>query len=385
MHRGALRWRATLLVLGTIIGAGIFGVPAMIGAWGILPSTLAFIVLTGIVMSAHLYLAEGLVANKDHARFAGQSRYWLGKGMGNLGGMIQSLQIFGSNLAYVILGGEFMRALLEMWGIEVPLIILQLVFWIIGAGIVFYGLERVSRAEVYLTWSLIVIVLIITGAFILQENPFSLAYAFPRHWNGFEPYGVFLFSLMGISALPEAAEVVGYRKKDLFKVIIRAVGVAAILTYLYGITAWAASGGTLGRDPAEVIRFLPTTLAFIVPLFGLVAVMTSFISSALDLRNLFNHDYHFPISVAWCVSLGIPLILLFLTSRDFMSTIGLVGSVFAAGLAIMATLIGKRALDSQKKRKQTTSAFLWRSVLPYIIILFFVAGGALWLFAGSHV
>lgn len=380
IHRGVQRWSATLLLLGTIIGAGIFGVPAMIGAWGVIPSTIAFAVLTTIVLSAHVLYAEALIVNRKHTRVAGQAEYWLGKRSATVAGVIQTLQIFGSNLAYIILGGEFIAVLAKMLGYGAPTLFWQVAFWMTGAIVVLYGLKLVARVESYLVWLLVAVIVLLVSVFSTYVD-FSIIWDIPSTWT-FEPYGVILFALLGTTSIPEVVDVVNHRRKDTIISVIRGTLTAAILTYAFGVTAWLASSGSLGRDPADIVAYLPPVLAFVVPLFGFLAVMTSFMSSALDLRNMFHMDYHFTNLVSWIVALGVPITLLFLTSRDFLATIGLVGSMFGAALAIFVSFMGRAALRRRPKVIKWCTLWWWREVVPIAITLFFIAGGIAWLAGG---
>jgi amino acid permease len=368
--------RATMLLLGTIIGAGIFAVPAMIGLWGIIPSTVAFILLAWMLTTVHLYYGEAILRSKQKGHLIGRATYWLGPWAGRLAGALQSMQVFGSCLAYLILGGVFLSWLCS--SLDVSLLIWQCLFWLIGAIIVLFGLKTVSKAEAVLTWSLIaVIVLIILILGVRSQT--NLILTMPKYWNGFEPYGVFLFSLLGIVGMSEAAEIVEYHSGSLRKAVVASTITASALTYLYGVTAYLASNGHLTRDASDVIRFLPASIAFIVPLFGFLAVMTSFISSSLDLRNLLQKDAHASKILSWIIALGVPLFLLFVTPRDFMATIGFVGSFFGAGIATIVIWMGARAIERTSKNQKSGRMFLRTQVVPWLITCIFLASGVLWL------
>lgn len=377
LHRGAIRWRATLLMLGTIIGAGIFGVPAMIGEWGVIPSAIGFVCITGAILAAHLYYAEAVLGNPDHAHLAGQAGYWLGAPFRHVGGTIQSLQIFGSILAYIILGGDFLASFLSVIGFHPSLVACQYVFWIVGSLVAFFGLQIVSKVEGFLTWLLVGVILLLIGVYLRMAD-LSLVLSVPGEWHGFEPYGVILFSIIGITSLPEAANLVGFRRDDTRKAVIRSTFLAAVLTYMFGASAWMASGGALGRDPSELVSILPPVLAFAIPLFGVLAIITSYIASVLDLRDMFRHDYRFPLRFAFIVTVGIPLLLFLFTSRDFLSTVGLVGSVFGAFLAILVTLMGRKALLARKGSGNRVILYVQRHIIPVVVIAFFLFGGVVW-------
>jgi amino acid permease len=378
-------WRATLLLLGTIVGAGIFAVPAMIGLWGIIPSTIAFIILTGMLVAVHLYYGEAILrSKKKNTHIMGVATRWLGPVAGHAAGAIQSLQVFGSCLAYLILGGQFLSLLTAP--LQIPLLYWQVLFWVLGACIVLFGIKMVSRAETIFTWALMGVIGIIVILFASRAD-FSLVLQMPTNGGGFEPYGVFLFALLGIVSMPEAAELVRYDSKRLRSAIIRSTVLAAVLTYAYGVTAWMASGGDLTKDTLGVIAYLPAVLSWLIPLFGFLAIITSFISSSLDLRNLMQRDVHATPFVSGLIALGVPLALLFLTPRDFLSTVGFVGSLFGAGIAILAIWMGRAAILNTRHTHDAKNGtlLLQTEIIPWLITMAFVLSSLLWLISPSSV
>lgn len=367
-----------LTLIGTIIGAGVFGVPAMIGAWGVIPATFGFALLTVVVLATHLLYAEAVLRYRPAARLSGFAEHWLGPLGGMTAGIAQSLQIFGINLAYLILGGEFLAVIGGAFGVEFPVVYWQVAFWVAGAAAVLVGLGWMTKIEAFLTWILVAVMLLLVGAFAGRLD-FSVILAVPSGFT-FEPYGIFLFSLFGLTVIPELEDIVGGRRDDMRLAIIRGTLVAAVLTYAFGVSAWLASSGTLGRDPTAIIGILPYGLALVVPLFGFLAVATSYFTTAFDLDSMFRLDFHFPSPLSRLVSLGVPLALLFLTARDFLATIGLVGSVFGAATAVLAALMGRAALRREKKARAWTSVWWWREIVPIAVAAFFVLGGLSWLF-----
>jgi amino acid permease len=68
---------------GTIIGAGVFAVPAAMRQSGILRGTIAFWVVALAILSIHLIYSEVVLRNKTlgRERFPGQVRALLGSGL----------------------------------------------------------------------------------------------------------------------------------------------------------------------------------------------------------------------------------------------------------------------------------------------------------------
>lgn len=370
--------RATLSLAGTIIGAGIFGVPAMIGAWGVIPATCAYALITCVVLAVHLLLTEAVLIYKPDVRLTGSARHWLGSGASAFVGVLLALSVFGSNLAYIILGGEFFAVLAGMAGLHFSVLTWQVLFWLGGALTVAVGLHWVGRVEVFLTWILVTLLVLMIGIFLGRADV-GVILALPQSFT-FEPYGVFLYSLGGMMVIAELELIVKGQARDMRLSVIRGTLLAAFLTYLFGVSAWMASGGTLTRDVADLVRALPPFLALLIPLAGFLAVATSYVTTAFDLGSMFRLDYHFPPWLSSVVALGVPLLLLFLTARDFLATIGLVGSIFGGALSIFVAFIGRAALRYRDGVAMPfTRRWWWQDVAPFVVSAFFFLGAIAWL------
>lgn len=370
------RAHATLLVIGTTIGAGVFGVPAMIGAWGVIPGTIGFAAIAAIALGTQMIFAEAVIGAGKPMRMMGYGKRWMGKEAGLVGGIMHILLILGSNLIYIILGGEFVGAIADMAGLHLPIITWQILFWAGGSIIVLYGLRLVDRVEHLLTWLLISVMMLLI-ALSIPRMDVSLVFDLPTRFS-FEPYGVFIFSLLGLTAIPEAADLVRHNRSDLLKAVFRGSLISAILTYGFGVSAWLASGGSLGRGAVDVLSILPVRFAFVILIFGFLAVITSYITTALYLRNLFQMDFKLQKNAAFVVALGIPLILLFLTARDFLFTVGFVGSVLGAAIAILSVLLGQQALRNRLKPEKFSMMWWWSEVTPLAIAFVYIAAGIAW-------
>lgn len=372
-HRGAQRWRATLFLVGTIIGAGIFAVPAMIGAWGVILGSFGFALVTAVVIGAHMLYAEAMSGNPGTSHFAGQAAFWLGPKMKVPAACIQVLFIVGSNFAYILLGGGFLDALARMVGISIPLLMWQIIFWVAGLVILFTNFSELTKIQAFLSWALICALILIIFAFVPHMSG-QLIFDIPS-WKTFQPFGVFLFALLGLTAVPEANDIVERRPDDLRKAVWRSTSIAALLTLGYGLTAWMASGGSLSSSPADAALFLPPYLGWIIPVFGLLAVITSFVPSSLDVKNMLSKDLKRTPAFAWFVAVIVPFILLFATTRNLMATIGFVGAVFGAAFAALAAIIGKKAIEKRGLTGGYKTPWWYRDIVAPAVVVLLILGG----------
>jgi len=209
-------------MVGTIIGAGIFGLPAAFSVVGFIPGTLLFFALAIVVTITHLLFAEQLLATRERQRLSGLARRGLGEFAFQLTAITYPLQIIGANYAYLVLGGEFLDVLARAAGLQIPVPAWQLFFWIGGALTVLFGLKAVAKAESVLSSAKI---LVLIFAVLLTIPLASLSFDMSGSLSTwFLPFGIFLFALSGVSGIGEVVEIAGRRRPDAY---------------------WAVAGGTL--------------------------------------------------------------------------------------------------------------------------------------------
>lgn len=354
-------------MFGTIVGAGVFALPAMFKTTGILAGSVVFWILALVVLATHLLYADIALRRGEIAKrkFPGQVAVILGSWAGRFALVVHPLYLLGACYAYLLLGGEFLAALSAHFGGQDHVLLWQILFWIGGAVIVFFGLKLVARVESWLTWGLVASLLLAIALFLQNANGPLFATAEWSHF--FVPFGIFLFSLGAYSVVPDVAEICGRdRGRTMRAVAIGSLG-AALLMWLFGILATAAVGSTLTTNPADVARAFPPSFFWLLPTVGFLAVATSFITLMQDLRGVFQIELHLSKVNAWMLALGAPLVLLFLTPRDFLATVSFVGSIFGA---IIGVLIAFMAMKVNGRR----ASGVVRRLIPILCAaIFFLA------------
>jgi hypothetical protein len=131
--------------------------------------------------------------------------------------------------------------------------------------------------------------------------------------------------------------------------------------WLFGAFAYAAIGDVLGSDPAELSIGLPSALFWLIPSVGFLAVATSFITLVQDFKAMLHLDAGLSKVLAWAIALGSPLVLLFLTARDFLSTIGFIGAVVSSFNAFLVCLLAWKLMGRRPKEFN----YVWRKIVPF--------------------
>ncbi|MDP3771442.1 MAG: aromatic amino acid transport family protein, partial [bacterium] len=142
--------RAIAMLVGTIIGAGIFGVPYVVARSGVAIGLIHFAVLTVALLLIHLFFGELTLRTNAHHRLVGYAeKYWGAPGKW-LAAMSGILGIYGALLAYIILGGSFLHQLAGQTFGGTPWSY-SIIFAVVGAFVIALGLRLIEEVEFILT------------------------------------------------------------------------------------------------------------------------------------------------------------------------------------------------------------------------------------------
>lgn len=358
--------RAAFVLFGTIVGAGIFGLPYVVERSGYAVGLFWMIVLSGVVALTHTLYGEVVSATEGEHRLIGYVGIHLGRKAKIVETCASILSLTGANLAYLILGGLFLSQLVK----GIPPILGATTLFGVGIAAAVGGTKFLASADFFMT-------LLELGAMALLGSVglhvFKTANLAGFHWGEvFRPYGVVLFAYGGLSAITEIRPMTRDRHV-LRKSIVVGTMMAAALTIFF-VTAVL---GALGPDiTPETVGALNARLGGPVPLIGAVAgfitILTSYIVFGEYLKNQFWRDFAWPKWQAGLVAVGGPFLLYLIGIRSFGAVLELVGSVL---VAVEGSFV---CLMYLKLRKDRTPGIL-QIPLPFIYLLLAAyAAGALY-------
>jgi amino acid permease len=362
-------FEAIALLMGTVIGAGVLGIPYIVYKAGFLTGLLALVFLGVAVLFMNLFVGEIVLSTKGKHQLTGYAEKYLGKKGKFLMAISMFIGIYGALTAYLIGVGESLYAIFNVFS---PLVF-SLIFFVIVSFLVFKGLKWISESELYLAGSVIVLILVISVVAFFSSN-FSLEGLKTFELSKFFiPYGVILFSFLGTAAIPEMKEELKKNSKNLKKAIL--IG-SLIPIFLYGLFA-AAVIGVSGNNITEVStiglgQVLGEGILIFTNLFAIFAMTTSFLALGLALKWLFNFDYKLNKNLSWGLTVFLPLALFLLGVKSFISTIGMAGS-FAGGLDGILVVLMLWQAKKLKERKPEYS-MKYSKVIGTVLIVVFVLG-----------
>jgi len=358
---------ATATLVGTIVGAGMFGIPYVVAQSGFLIGAVFLFILT--IVSILLHLAYGEIAYKTPGkhRLVGYAEHYLGK----YGKVIVTISLligfFGSLLVYIIISGEFLSELFS------PLFggssfVYSLIFFAIGSLGVLKGLKLIEQLELVIGLLLCGIVLLIFFSGIFHLDVSNLKSINLKQF--FLPYGVILWALAGGAAVPELKEVVKGNGKSYKKAIILGTLIPAVLYFLFMFVVVGVSGGQTSPEAIQGLTgILGKEITYIGAAFGALASITSFFVIGLALKKVFWYDYRINKNLSWFLVCFIPLLGFLLGLREFIPIIGFLG-VFLGAIESVSIILIYKKVSRIKKADLDYNLKLPKIVIFSLIVLF---------------
>ena len=322
------------MMVGAIIGAGVLGIPYVIAQAGVLIGT-CYIVYLGIIITfVHLMVGEVTMRTKKKMQIPGLGQKYLGKAGGALIGLNFVFFSYMAILAYLIASGDVLTSIAPalsefQW---------SMIFFGLLALVVYKGLDGVKVAELVLAAILFVLLISLAIFGIPHIDPSNLIVV--QFANIFVPFGVIMFAMGGVSAIPELENLMPNSGRKIERTIIMGTAIPMILYLLFSIVVVGVSGlsttevATIGLGQA-----IGPHMIILGSLFAIIAMGTSFLTIGLALRRVYEWDLKLPKLIAWILALGVPLGLYLIGARDFIKTLGLAGALGGGMEGILIVLI----------------------------------------------
>jgi amino acid permease len=359
--------RAISTLTGTIIGVGFFSLPYVLSKVGIFLMIVYFLFLGSLVILLHLFFGELAISTPDLKRLPGFAKFHLGNLAEKISLISAILGTYGTLLAYLVIGGNFLANLFTPI-LSKENLVFNLLYFLLGSIFIFFGISPISKIE-FLDSALFFLILVLLfpffGKFFKFENLFLKQPL--KISNFFLPYGPILFSLWGLAMIPEIEEILKERKEDLKKVIFISILISSLFYLSFAILVAGISGVDTSEDAISGLeKFLPENFSKILYFFGAVTTFTSFIALGLTLEKVFWYDFRMNKNLAWFLTSLPPLILFLAGFNKFLLIISFVGSVMLGIDGILVLLMYHKKVKSQNSKV--------KSLLVYFLILILFVG-----------
>ena len=332
-------WAGIFTLSGTIIGAGVLGLPYVFAKSGFLISFSWILFLGFIMIYTYLCLGEVQFRTKGTHQLVGYAEKYLGKKGKWLMFFATLFGVYAALIAYLLGEGQSFSSL--FFGNTNFALYFGVGFWIFMTLLSHEGLKGLKKFASLGVITIILILIFIIGVYSPEINFINFLYS--DFSNLFFPFGVVLFALLGFTAIPEVKRVAIGNEKDFKKMVILGVLIPVVIYILFGFVFL----GVLGKNVQEV-----ATLSFGIPviLFGIFTMMTCYFVLSFALRDIFVTDLKLSKFPVWFLSSFLPLILYLAIQifglADFVNVLSF-GGVISGGLTGILVLI--LSLKAKKK------------------------------------
>ncbi len=350
--------RAGATLFATVVGVGVFALPYVFARAGFFVGLVELIVLAIADLLLLLMYAEITVQTPGRQRFAGYIGRYLGSGGATIAAAVFLLSMFGSLLAFTALGGEFL-SVLTGW----PQTVSAGCVAVVGALLTTGGLKAFSRLSVYFV---LVIVGLYAALIVFAAPAFhveNLLTISPSVSALVLPYGVILFALAGLGAVPEMHDLLERRYRHLPKVLM---GAYAGIVSLYGLFAFMVVGASGAATTADAISGLaavthPMIIA-IGTVLGLVSVVSIRGMVQIECIEALVIDSRIHRRLAWVLVAIVPFLAYLAGARVFVQIIGFVGGVLVSATSLLVIVAYERMKrQTPSKEKKTAPIPTWVS------------------------
>lgn len=319
-------WEALGVFGGMIIGSGMFALPYAVSVSGMWASLLGIVFAFFAVLSIHLIYGEIVLNTEGKHRLPGYAKLHLGQWAGNFNKITQVIFFNVTLLIYGVLGGIFLAMIFgwePFWW--------TLMFFGASAIILFFeNIETIGLINLALTVPLIIAILLISFASLANGSLSNLPTVGK---DPFFAFGIFVFALAGLSVIPDAREVFK-RKEDepkLKSVITLGTSIPLILYVLFVVAVLMAVNGAISEDAiSSLYGVLGEKVVLLGAIMGFLAVLTSFLVLAYDLKAIYEFDIGAPRYISYFFAVSAPALLFVAGLEDFVKLISVVGGIFIA-------------------------------------------------------
>ena len=343
-------FEAAGIIVGHGVGAGILAVPYLAAHNSIGEIIIVLLLCFAFNILLHLLIAE-LSLNNDGAQFvscfdrelfSGPIKKWLTwLAFGLLGlSVIFNVTAFLTGAAAVFRSWFGLRDWAGM-----------VIFYILGAGVVFVGMKLVGICEKYAVASMVVVVGILFCR-VVSGSTSALPTGFKGLNNALALFGSVSFSLSAVMSTPQVVKGLDGNPKKIRGAIIAGLFINLLLIFFVTLTTLLGVGTDITEDGAlvDLAGHLGGWVSVIGYIFTLLALATSFWANTLNLRDIVNEQTKLGIRLSWLISSLPCLLLAFFSIWGFVTLTRFAGIIqVVTGFAIIVAyaLSRKRVGDSK--------------------------------------
>lgn len=359
-------WEAVATLVGTIVGAGILGLPYAVSRVG---GVIGLVILIGLGLASlllNLMFAEVILRTHYRHQLAGYVRKYLGNAAFWIKGLSMLVGGYGALLVYFVGEGEALSAVFGGDKIGHGLLFFALAVILLAAG-----LKVIKIFELWMVSAFVFVIAVILGMSspdIIFENFKNVEWG-----NLFTPYGTALFAFSGAMAVVPLREILRGNEKFVKRAVIVA-SVIPIIMYVIFVFVVLGVTGALTTEVATIGlgKAIGSHMVVFGNLFAIFAMGTSFLTVGLILQEYFQYDLRWSKLSAWLATITPPLIIFWLGARSFVETMAVAGSITVGltGISIVS-MFWRAKKEGDRKPEFSLPRF---KIISVVLIAIFSLG-----------
>ncbi len=320
---------AIFTLIGSIIGAGILGLPYVFSRTGFFLSSLYLLILFLIMLFVYLSVGELVCRIKGNHQLVGCANKLFGKSGRNIMFLSMFISANSALLAYLIGEGESFSTL--FFGNKNFTILFSVLFWGVMSFFLLGGIKQLKKIETYGVCFIILMITIVLIIYLPKVQFSNLVYINSNNSHSlFLPIGVILFSLLGFTSVPELKFELGKSKHLLKKVIIIGLSIPVIIYFLFTFSVVGAFGENI-----EQVVTLTSGMGILVNLLGIFTMFPCYFVLSFSILDMYFYDLKFSKRKSYLITIITPLLIYILSNffglANFIIVISM-GGVISGGI-----------------------------------------------------
>lgn len=336
------------VMVGMIIGSGVFALPYVVAQAGVWLGMIAAVSALGLAWVMHYAYAEVVLRTPRRHRLPGYVRHYLGSFAGNIEALVMLVSFHAILLSYALLAGLFAS---QLWYGSATA--WTYIFYAVMSLLLLRPAKSIGELNLVL---LLPFVGLVGGVAFLGVTQGTLdALPIPATTAFFPAFATFLFALTGYSVVPDSMSVLGAKpsRSATHSLLSVSTFLPFILYVPFVIGVLMLTGSYVSEDALSgLVPSLGVVVTSVGAFVGLLAVATSYLSLGFDLKSMYHYDYGIPKAVGWVLVVALPLLPYLLGYHDYIAVLSFVGGflIAADGAFIMVSLLLARRRYPQQER-----------------------------------
>lgn len=325
---------ASCIITGYGVGGGIMAVPFLAAQNGLFVTLLILVVAYCFSVLLHLMIAEMCSGEEESIQIVELFRKYLFKGryenlLAWLFFILLLVILFSSMAAYVVGAGEILVNLFNL-----PLWAGKLLFYLVAAGVVFFGLKILGISEKYAIGAIALIFIVLAAASLAQPMQ-PLALVRPLGNVTLALFGMIMFAFASFFSIPQAVEGLSWNKKLIPKAVWAGIGLN--FAFILIVTFFALSVSETVTEVAIIgwSAAVGGWAAILGSIFVFLAMLTTYWSLSYALVVIIRERIGWSERLSWLAATLPTLIIALAGAATFLSLMRLVGG----GIAVVVALL----------------------------------------------